>query len=302
MDYPFLARAEILTFEEIHRLAGIFARLGARKFRITGGEPLLRMDLDRLIAMLARLEVGKQAVDLALTTNGALLGEQAERLAAAGLDRITVSLDSLDDSVHQEVSDASVPVAQVLAGIAAAEAAGLAPIKINAVIRRGVNENAIEDLARRFRGTGHVVRFIEFMDVGTTNGWRLEEVVSAEEILSRLTQIQPLEPIGARYEGEVARRYRYLDGSGEVGIVASVTQPFCGACTRARLATDGQLFTCLFANQGLDLRAPLRDGASDAELVRLIAGRWAERDDRYSELRSVSTSDIERVEMSYIGG
>ncbi len=297
-EYPFLKREEILTFEEIRRLAGIFADLGARKFRITGGEPLLRKDLDRLVSMLAEIE-GKE---LALTTNGVLLADQAEALAAAGLDRVTVSLDSLDDEVHRRMSDTSIPVASVLAGIKAAERAGLSPLKINAVIRRGVNEDAIVELARRFHGSGHIVRFIEFMDVGTTNGWSLAEVVPAEEMLARLAEVYPLEPLLASYPGEVARRYRFSDGSGEVGIIASVTRPFCGDCTRARLATDGRLFTCLFASTGFDLRGPLREGASDEEIRRLLAVRWTARADRYSEERSAATAGTERIEMSYIGG
>lgn len=297
-DYPFLPRTEILTFEEIARLARLFAGLGARKFRITGGEPLLRKRIDRLVAMLARIE----GADLALTTNGVLLPEQARQLAGAGLRRVTVSLDALDDAVHRKMGDTTAPVESVLAGIAAAEKAGLAPIKINTVIKRNANESAILDLVRHFRGTGHIVRFIEFMDVGMTNGWSMRDVVPAEEILARIADVYPLEALDANYPGEVARRYRLLDGSGEVGIVASVTAPFCGGCTRARLSTDGQLFTCLFASRGLDLRAPLRSGAGDEELLAAIAGRWQSRNDRYSELRSRAESEAPRIEMSYIGG
>lgn len=297
-DYPFLPRAEILTFEEIERLARVFNRLGARKFRLTGGEPLLRTNLDQLLSMLVRIE----GADLALTTNGVLLTEQAELLAAAGLHRVTVSLDSLDEGIHQRMSDTVAPVASVLAGIAAAERAGLSPVKINTVVRRGANEDAIVDLARHFRGSGHIVRFIEFMDVGTTNGWSLEEVVPAAEILRRLGEISPLEAVEANYPGEVARRYRFVDGSGEIGIVASVTQPFCGGCTRARLSTDGQLFTCLFASRGIDLRGPMREGATDVQLLDLVGGRWSSRRDRYSELRSAATTEAPRIEMSYIGG
>ncbi|MFQ5526183.1 MAG: GTP 3',8-cyclase MoaA [Thermoanaerobaculia bacterium] len=297
-DYPFLPREEILTFEEILRLARIFDQLGARKFRITGGEPLLRTNLEQLVSMLAALE----GADLALTTNGVLLAEQASTLAEAGLDRVTVSLDSLDDAVHREMGDTGAPVERVLAGIAAAERAGLTPLKINTVIRRGSNEDAILDLVRHFRGSGHIVRFIEFMDVGTTNRWRVEEVVPAEEILARIGDVHPLEPVAADYPGEVARRYRLVDGSAEIGIVASVTQPFCADCSRARLSTDGQLFTCLFASKGLDLRGPLRASATDAELLRLVAGRWRARNDRYSEIRSAASDPVDRIEMSYIGG
>jgi len=298
VDYPFLQRAEILSFEEIGRLAGLFVALGARKFRITGGEPLLRKRIDRLVRILAAID----GVDLALTTNGVLLPEQAEDLAAAGLERVTISLDALDDETHRRMGDTTAPVESVLAGIAAAEAAGLAPIKINTVVRRGANEGAILDLIAHFRGTGHIVRFIEFMDVGMTNGWSLEEVVSAEEIRARVRSVYPIEEVEPNYPGEVARRYRLLDGSGEFGIVASVTAPFCGACTRARLSTDGQLFTCLFSADGIDLRAPLRSGATDDELLALIAERWQSRDDRYSEIRSAATVAQPRVEMSYIGG
>lgn len=297
-DYPFLGRDEILTFEEIRRLAGVATRLGASKLRITGGEPLLRRDLHGLISQLAELE----GIDLALTTNGVLLTDQAATLAEAGLRRVTVSLDSLDDATHRKMGDTTAPVDSVLGGIGAAERAGLAPIKINTVVRRGSNEDAIVALARHFRGTGHIVRFIEFMDVGMTNRWRHEDVVPAEEILARLSDVFPVEPIAANYPGEVARRYRYLDGGGEVGIVASVTAPFCGDCTRARLSTDGKLFTCLFAADGLDLRGPLRAGASDEELLELVAGLWRSRNDRYSELRSAAGREAERVEMSYIGG
>ena len=297
-DFAFLPRAEILTYEEISRLAGVFHRLGARKLRVTGGEPLLRRDLPRLIEMLRRLP----EVDLALTTNGALLAERAETLAAAGLDRVTVSLDSLDDEVFRRMNDVDFPVDRVLHGIEAAAAAGLAPVKINCVVRRGLNDDSIAELARRFRGTGHVVRFIEYMDVGTTNGWRLEEVVAGDEILDRLATVAPLEPVAAAYPGEVARRWRWADGAGEVGIITSVSRPFCGACTRARLSTDGKLFTCLFAAHGADLRTPLRLGWSDERLAERVAAVWSRRDDRYSERRSAATESLARVEMSYIGG
>jgi cyclic pyranopterin phosphate synthase len=270
--------------------------LGVRKLRLTGGEPLLRRDLDVLIERLAR-----HRLDLALTTNGSLLAGRAADLAAAGLARVTVSLDSLDDATFRRMNDAGFPVEQVLAGIAAAEAAGLTPLKINAVVRRGVNEDSILPLVESFRGTGHVVRFIEFMDVGTTNRWRLDEVTTADQIVAAIAARYPLEPVAANYPGEVARRYRLADGSAEVGVIASVTRPFCGDCTRARLSADGRLFTCLFAAHGTDLRGPLRAGASDDELRALIAGVWRARADRYSELRAEG-SPSERAEMSYLGG
>jgi cyclic pyranopterin phosphate synthase len=295
-DHPFLPRREILDYEEIDRLAGVMIGLGVRKLRLTGGEPLLRRDLDVLIERLAR-----HRLDLALTTNGSLLAGRAADLAAAGLARVTVSLDSLDDATFRRMNDAGFPVEQVLAGIAAAEAAGLAPLKINAVVRRGVNEDSILPLVERFRGTGHVVRFIEFMDVGTTNRWRLDEVTTADQIVAAIAARYPLEPVAANYPGEVARRYRLADGSAEVGVIASVTRPFCGDCTRARLSADGRLFTCLFAAHGTDLRGPLRAGASDDELRALIAGVWRARADRYSELRAEG-SPSERAEMSYLGG
>lgn len=297
-DFPFLPRAEILTFEEIERLARIFHRLGVRKLRITGGEPLVRRDLPELIAKLAALP----EVDLALTTNGSLLAEQAEVLAAAGLQRATVSLDSIDDAVFRAMNDVDFPVTRVLDGIDAAAAAGLGPIKVNAVVKRDVNDETLVDLARHFKGSGTIVRFIEYMDVGTTNGWRLEDVVPGSEIVARIDAAMPLEPLPANYPGEVARRYRYKDGDGEIGVIMSVTTPFCGACSRARLATDGRLFTCLFATEGTDLRAPLREGAGDAELEELLVRVWSKREDRYSEMRSAETGGLERIEMSYIGG
>ncbi|MFN7940502.1 MAG: GTP 3',8-cyclase MoaA [Thermoanaerobaculia bacterium] len=297
-DHRFLARAAILTYEEIERLARIFHHLGVRKIRLTGGEPLLRRDLPDLVRRLS----GLPGVDLALTTNGALLGEAAADLAAAGLGRLTLSLDSLDDATFRRMNDAAVPVARVLDGLAAARAAGFPPAKINAVAVRGVNEDSIVELARHFRGTGHTVRFIEFMDVGTTNGWRLDRVVPAREILARLEREFALEAVDPAYRGEVARRYRYLDGAGEIGIISSVTQPFCGDCTRARLSADGRLFTCLFAATGTDLKAPLRAGEDDAALAKRIADVWLGREDRYSELRAAATADQPRIEMSYIGG
>ena len=298
-DHAFLPRAEILTFEEIARLTTAFVANGVTKVRLTGGEPLVRRDLDRLVAMLAAIPgVG----DLTLTTNASLLTPRAAALAAAGLHRVTVSLDALDDATFGRMNDAGVPVARVLEGIAAAEAAGLGPVKLNAVIRRGINEHAILDLAGHFRGTGTTVRFIEYMDVGHSNGWGMDEVVAAAEVVAAIHASWPLEPIDPAYRGEVARRYRYLDGAGEVGVIASVTQPFCGDCTRARLSADGSLYTCLFATRGHDLRALLRAGATDEALRDAVALVWRGRDDRYSELRSDATVDLPKVEMSYIGG
>jgi cyclic pyranopterin phosphate synthase len=297
-DFEFLKRAQILTFEEIDRVVAVMYDLGVRKVRLTGGEPLLRNDLDQLIGMLARY----QELDLALTTNGALLTEQAERLVAAGLDRVTVSLDALDESLFQRMNDADFSVAKVLEGVDAARQAGLAPVKINVVVVRGTNDHAIVEMARYFRGSGNVVRFIEYMDVGNSNGWQLDQVVTGAEIVQRIQAEMPLEPIEPGYRGEVARRWRYTDGSGEIGVITSVSQPFCGDCTRARLSADGSLHTCLFASQGVDLRVPLRDGTTDEALHRLLAGLWSARDDRYSELRSEATRDMPRVEMSYIGG
>jgi cyclic pyranopterin phosphate synthase len=296
-DYRFLPRRELLTFEEIERVARVLVGLGARKLRITGGEPLLRRDLEVLVGRLAALG----DLDLTLTTNGALLARKARLLADAGLSRVTVSLDSLDDAVFRAMNDVDFPVALVLEGIDAAAAAGL-PVKVNAVVKRGVNEDSVLELARHFRGTGHVLRFIEFMDVGATNGWRMDDVVPAAEIVQKIAAEFPLEPIEAAYRGEVASRYRYLDGQGEIGVIASVTQPFCGDCTRIRLSADGKLYTCLFAVRGHDLRALLRSGASDTELDEAVRAIWERRSDRYSELRTAETARLRKVEMSYIGG
>ena len=296
-DYRFLPRRELLTFEEIERVARVVVGLGVHKLRITGGEPLLRRDLEVLVAGFS----GLGDLDLTLTTNGALLAQKAQALADAGLSRVTVSLDSLDDEVFRAMNDVDFPVARVLAGIDAAAAAGL-PVKINVVVKRGLNEDSILGVARRFRGTGHVVRFIEFMDVGATNGWRMDDVVPAAEVVRTIDAELPLEPVEPSYRGEVAQRYRYRDGSGEVGVIASVTQPFCGNCTRARLSADGKLYTCLFAIRGHDLRAVLRSGARDEELDAAIRAVWERRTDRYSELRTEETSHLRKVEMSYIGG
>ena len=298
-DYAFLPRAQILTFEEIARLARLFVGLGVEKLRITGGEPTVRRDLPALVRALAVIGGVR---DLTLTTNGAALRTLARPLAEAGLRRITVSLDSLDDDVFRRMNGVDFPVARVLGGIAAAREAGLAPIKVNMVVRRGVNEASILPVARWARDEGFILRFIEFMDVGHTNGWRLDEVVPQAEILARIDAELPLQPLPATYPGEVATRFAYGDGSGEVGVIASVTQPFCGACTRARLSAEGELFTCLFAARGTDLKGPLRAGASDAELLELIRGTWALRADRYSELRAAGTADLPRVEMFAIGG
>jgi GTP 3',8-cyclase len=297
-DYPFLPRSELLTFEEIERLARVFAGLGVEKIRITGGEPLVRRDVETLVGLLARID----GLDLTLTTNGALLARKAAALKEAGLKRVTVSLDSLDDDVFRAMNDVDFPVTRVLDGIDAARAAGLAPVKVNVVVKRGLNEDGILAMARHFRGTGVVLRFIEYMDVGHSNGWRLDDVVPAAEIVAAIDAELPLEPVEPAYRGEVASRWRYRDGSGEVGVISSVTQPFCGDCTRGRLSADGKLYTCLFAVKGHDLRALLRGGASEADLTKAIAGIWRARSDRYSELRSAATADLEKVEMSYIGG
>ncbi len=297
-DYRFLERAELLTFEEIERLARIFVGHGVEKIRLTGGEPLLRRDIEKLVAMLARIH----GVDLTLTTNGSLLAQKARALKEAGLQRVTVSLDSLDDDVFKAMNDVDFPVERVLEGIEMAVAVGLTPIKINMVVKRGVNEQSILPMARYFRGTGHILRFIEYMDVGHTNGWRLDDVVPAVEIIAMIDAEMPLEPVEPNYRGEVAERWRYRDGSGEIGVIASVTQPFCRDCTRARLSADGFLYTCLFATTGHDLCTLLRGGASDAEISDAIATVWRVRDDRYSEIRSAETVGLQKIEMSYIGG
>jgi cyclic pyranopterin phosphate synthase len=295
-DYVFLQREQLLSFEEIGRLARVFARLGVRTIRLTGGEPLVRRDVERLVADLASID----GVEIALTTNGSLLPQKAEALAAAGLNRVTVSLDSLDEDAFRALNDVDFPVARVLEGIDAAAAAGL-PVKVNAVIKRGVNDESVVALAEQFRGTGHTLRFIEYMDVGHTNGWRLDDVVPADEIVARISARWPLEPVPGRPD-ETALRFRYADDAGEVGVIASVTQPFCGGCSRARLSAEGQLYTCLFAIKGHDLRGPLRAGATDDALEESLRGVWGRRTDRYSELRTESTAALPKVEMSYIGG
>jgi cyclic pyranopterin phosphate synthase len=297
-DYRFLDRRELLTFEEIERLARAFVRHGVEKIRITGGEPLVRRDLEHLVQMLA----GIDGLDLTLTTNGSLLPQKAGALRAAGLRRVTVSLDALDEPVFRAMNDVDFPVTRVLEGIDAAAAAGLAPVKVNMVVKRGVNDRSVLAMARRFHATGHVLRFIEYMDVGHTNGWRMDDVVPAAEILAAIDAELPLEPVEPNYPGEVAQRWRYRDGGGEIGVIASVTQPFCAGCTRTRLSAEGRLFTCLFAVRGHDLRAVVRSGASDDELDKAIAAIWRRRSDRYSELRTAETAKQPKVEMSYIGG
>jgi cyclic pyranopterin phosphate synthase len=302
-NYRFLPHADLLTFEEITRLARLFIAHGVEKVRLTGGEPLLRKDLERLIAMLAELRTPEgRPLDLTLTTNGSLLARKARSLFAAGLRRVTVSLDGLDDAVFRRMNDVDFPVADVLHGIDAAADAGLAPVKINMVVQRGVNDHEIVPMARRFRGTGHIVRFIEFMDVGSSNGWRLDDVVPAAEVVRRIDAELPLQPLEPNYPGEVAGRWQYRDGSGEIGVIASVTQAFCRDCTRARLSTDGRLYLCLFAQHGYDLRGLLRSGADDAQLSTAVAGIWRARADRYSELRGAATAGLKKIEMSYIGG
>ena len=302
-DYAFLPRDEILSYEEIRRLAIVFVGLGVHKLRITGGEPTVRRGLPDLVAMLAPLRTPEgEPVDLALTTNGSALRVLARPLADAGLRRVTVSLDSLDDAVFRRMNGVDFPVAKVLDGIDAAVDAGLGPVKINVVLKRGENDAGVLDLAGWARDAGHVLRFIEYMDVGTTNGWRLDEVVPAAEIVDTIGRQWPLEPAEAGYRGEVAERWRYLDGRGEIGVIASVTKPFCGDCTRARISAEGRLYTCLFSAIGHDLRGPLRSGASEAALFELVGGIWAGRDDRYSERRAAATERLPKIEMFALGG
>jgi cyclic pyranopterin phosphate synthase len=298
-DHTFLPRKEILDYEEIARLSRVFAQMGVSKLRITGGEPLLRRDLPQLIEQLRGIE---GIEDIALTTNGLLLPTFARALKQAGLDRVTVSLDSMDDEVFGRMNGKGVGTAPVLKGIDAAIEAGLTPVKINMVVKRGDNDAGIEAMAERWRGTGVIVRYIEYMDVGTTNGWRMDDVVPAREIVQRISKRWPLESADPNYAGEVANRWLYADGQGEIGVISSVTNTFCGDCTRARLSARGELFTCLFANKGHDLKTPLRAGAGENELLELITGLWSRRDDRYSELRNASTPGLPKAEMSYLGG
>jgi cyclic pyranopterin phosphate synthase len=297
-DYQFLSRDQVLTFEEIARLAGIFVSHGVKKIRLTGGEPLVRKDFPKLIAMLAQIP----EIDLTMTTNGALLPRFAKELKDAGLKRVTVSLDSLDNEVFKSMNDVGFPVEKVLEGMDAAADAGLTPIKVNMVVKRGANESSILPMARFFREKGYILRFIEFMDVGSTNGWRMDDVVSAKEIVDIINAELPLEPVDPNYRGEVAERWRYRDGGGEVGVIASVTQAFCRDCNRARLSAEGKLYTCLFAVKGHDFRDLLRSGASDAEISQMIEKVWGKRADRYSEIRSENTVPLPKVEMSHIGG
>ena len=296
-EYEFLPRNELLSFEELDSVVREFAARGVSKVRITGGEPLLRKNIETLIAKLATIG---GIDDLTLTTNGSLLARKAEALAEAGLSRVTVSLDAIDDPTFQSMNDAGFPVGAVLEAIEKASDVGLGPIKVNAVIKRGVNEHAVLDMARHFRGSGHIVRFIEFMDVGNTNGWKLDQVVSAAEMIDQIDGEFPLEPVAPNYPGEVANRFRYQDGSGEVGVIASVTKPFCGSCTRARVSAEGMLYTCLFASSGTSLKETIRSGG---DVGKAIDGVWSKRDDRYSEIRSSETARLSvPVEMSYIGG
>lgn len=307
-DFQFRERDELLSFEEILRLSRIAVSLGVRKLRLTGGEPLLRRGIEELVSMLSELRTPEgDRVDLALTTNGSALPVKAEALAAAGLGRVTISLDSLQDERFQAINDVRFPVGRVLQAIEAAEAAGLGPVKVNTVLKRGVNDDEILDLAEHFRGTGIRLRFIEYMDVGTSNGWRLDDVVPSAEVIERISAEYPLEAVAPAHPGETAKRWRYRDGAGEIGVISSVTGAFCGDCSRARVSAEGKLFTCLFASEGTDVRAILRSEASDAEIRDLLTGTWRARDDRYSELRSASTglsADDRRpkIEMSYIGG
>jgi GTP 3',8-cyclase len=298
-DHAFSPRADLLTFEELARLVAIFAQLGVSKVRLTGGEPLLRRDLEALVALVAATP---GIEDVALTTNGSLLAGRADALRAAGLSRVTVSLDSVDHDVFAAMADSRVSLETVLGGIAAASAAGLSPVKLNAVVQRGVNDAGLLDLVAYARANGHVLRFIEYMDVGTSNGWVRDQVVPAAEILASVNEVYPIEPLAPATRGEVARRWRYVDGGGELGVIASVTQPFCTDCTRARVTATGEMFTCLFANHGRDLRAMLRSDATDEDIRDLIGGVWSGRSDRYSELRSEATPEIPKAEMSYLGG
>jgi cyclic pyranopterin phosphate synthase len=302
-DYAFLPQSSLLSFEEILRVVKVFVAHGVEKVRLTGGEPLLRRHLERLVGMLAEVRTRSGApLDLTLTTNGSLLARKARALREAGLTRITVSLDALDDATFRAMNDVDFPVADVLAGIDAAQAAGFGSVKVNMVVKRGVNDAQVVPMAAHFRGSGHIVRFIEFMDVGASNGWRLDDVVPSREVVAAIDAVHPLEAVDANYPGEVAERWRYRDGAGEIGVIASVTQPFCSDCSRARLSTEGRLYTCLFAAAGHDLRGLLRGGCDDRQLAGAIGHLWARRTDRYSEVRSAETAGLRRIEMSYIGG
>lgn len=302
-EYEFLAQKQLLSFEEITRVAGLAVRMGVQKIRLTGGEPLLRRHIEDLVHMLAQLRtIQGKPVELAMTTNGTLLAAKARALKQAGLQRVTVSLDALEEARFGYLSDSKVSVQHVLQGIETASAEGLFPVKVNMVVRKGLNDDQILPMAEYFRHTPHILRFIEYMDVGNSNGWNMKEVVTGAEIVARIHQQHALEPVQANYKGEVAGRYRYVDGAGEVGIITSVSQPFCGDCSRMRLSPEGQLFLCLFASKGIDIRAPLRAGATDDALAGLLAGTWRARQDRYSEVRGEVERNTEKVEMSYIGG
>lgn len=298
-DHEYLDRSSVLSYGEIRRITRLATDLGVRKVRLTGGEPLLRKHVHRLVAMIADLD---EIEDLAMTTNALLLSREAERLKESGLDRMTVSLDALDDALFRKMVDTDVPVQTVLDAIDVASAAGLEPIKINTVVRRGWNEDQIVPLIERFRGTGHTVRFIEFMDVGTLNKWNLDEVVPSAQLVDLISTKWDIEPVDANYQGEVASRYRFTDGAGEIGFISSVSSPFCGDCTRMRLSAEGKLYTCLFGSEGTDLRTPLRSDASDDDIRELMENTWARREDRYSELRGGTPINTPKVEMSYIGG
>jgi cyclic pyranopterin phosphate synthase len=302
-DYSFLPQSSLLTFEEITRLTRLFIGHGVEKLRLTGGEPLLRKHVEKLIEQLASLRTpAGRPLDLTLTTNASLLRRKAAALRAAGLDRVTVSLDALEDEVFKRMNDVDFPVAEVLAGIEAADRAGFGPIKINMVVKRGVNDHQILPMARHFKGTGHIVRFIEFMDVGASNGWRMDDVVPSREVIDSIDQAFGLEQVDPNYVGEVAERWRYRDGSGEIGVISSVTEPFCSDCSRARLSTEGRLYTCLFADQGHDFRSLLRGDYGDEQISAAIAAVWTGRDDRYSDIRTSQTTARRKIEMSYIGG
>lgn len=302
-SYQFMPHSALLSFEEIARVAGVAVQLGVQKIRLTGGEPLLRKNIEALVEMLAQLRTPDGLpVDLTLTTNGTLLEKKARALKQAGLTRVTVSLDALDEPLFERMSDSQVSVKTVLRGIDEAARVGLAPVKVNMVVRKGMNDQQIVPMARHFRHSGHILRFIEFMDVGTTNGWNLDEVLTGAQILQRLAAEFPLEPVASGYQGEVARRWRYADQAGEIGLITSVSQPFCGSCTRARLSPEGKLFLCLFATQGHDLRALIRSGGTDVQIAAALAGVWSGRDDHYSEQRGQETAGRDKIEMSYIGG
>ena len=304
-NYPYLSHQELLSFEEITRLTTIFASLGVEKIRLTGGEPLLRKNLEVLVEMLARIRTtSDQPLDLTLTTNGSILRKKALSLKAAGLHRLTISLDGLNDDIFKKMNDVDFPVTDVLDGIAAAQEAGFTDLKINMVVKKGTNDQEIIAMARHFKGTGITLRFIEFMDVGSSNGWDMSQVLSSKEVAARINAVFPIEPLEANYPGEVAQRWRYVDGSGEIGFISSVTQTFCHECTRARISTDGQMYLCLFANEGFDFKTLLRADKSDLEIANAIMNTWAARDDHYSEIRgsNMAVSNDRKVEMSYIGG